>query len=135
MSPKDIKILHAAIPFLHPNIRPLLTIFCNIAECNQCMQSARTRSSDIPAGEALISDSDKLFQAISPLLSPQEQSMMNQFHSMQDALRMFSMYQDFAKHAEENGEGSKPMDFFMQMLSPEQQETMELMKGIMEENS
>ncbi len=99
------------------------------------MQSARSRPADIPPGEALVTDTDSLFQAITPLLSPQEQSMMNQFHSMQDAMRMFSMYQSFAKNAEEHGEESNPMDFFMQMLSPEQQETMDMMKGILEEDS
>ena len=56
--------------------------------------------------------------------------MMQQFQSMQEAVRMFQMYQTFA--AAQNGENDTPMDFFMQMLTPEQKETMEMMKAMME---
>lgn len=135
MSPKDVKILHAAIPFLHPSLRPMLTVICNIEECSHCLLMAKTHPPGIPNGEAIITDHENLMKALAPLLSPKEQELFSQLESMKEMMRMFSLYQSFAKASEERGEESGPMDFLMQMLSPEQKETMEMMKGILEEGS
>lgn len=131
MSSREMKMLKAVIPFLHPGLRPIVLLLCSVWELKAQCQELQSAPVGLPPGEAPIVNRERLFQTLSPLCSQKEREMLNQFQSLEEAMRMFQMYQAFSSSAE-NGENSDPMEFFMQMLTPEQRETMEMMKMMME---
>ncbi|MDO4317185.1 MAG: hypothetical protein Q4C48_03155 [Lachnospiraceae bacterium] len=135
MSSREMKMLKAVIPFLHPGLRPILLLLCSVWELKAQCQELQTAPVGLPPGEAPIVNRERLFQTLSPLCSQKEREMLQQFQSMEEAMRMFQMYQTFSSAAAENGENGDPMAFFMQMLTPEQQETMEMMKMMMESSN
>lgn len=131
MSSREMKMLKAVIPFLHPGLRPIVLLLCSVWELKAQCQELQSAPVGLPPGEAPIVNRERLFQTLSPLCSQKEREMLNQFQSLEEAMRMFQMYQAFSSSAE-NGGNSDPMEFFMQMLTPEQRETMEMMKMMME---
>lgn len=132
MSSREMKMLKAVIPFLHPGLRPIILFLCSISELKAQCRELQGSPVGIPPGEAPILNRERLFQTLSPLCSQKERDMLRQFQSMEEAMQMLRMYQAFSSAAAESGDAGNPMDFFMQMLTPEQQETMEMMKMMME---
>ncbi len=128
MSPHEIAILKAAIPFLHPGIQPLLRIYLSYIDLNGCVQSL-SRASFPPPGTPLIHDRDSLFVNLASLCSPQEQNLLNQVQMMESLIQMMQTMEQC------NASGVSPEDAFMQMLTPEQTEQFQMLKMMMEMSS
>lgn len=125
MSPHDISILKATVPFLHPGIQPFLQIFLAYTDLGVCLHSLRTNPLPL-SGASIINDREAFFCKLASICNPQERNMLEQLQMMENMMQMMNFY----RSAEASG--GDPMDMMMQMLSPEQQSTFEMLKMMME---
>lgn len=154
--------LEVLLPYIPQPMRKPLLLFTKLNECMQCIQCPARRLSDIPFKDGAFSEStlDDIQNRLSPFFTEKEKQM---FGNLSNMLHMFTLYQnlqamsslfsdtapDFEKTTKDTSDNPCPddkyeekttannginTDLLFQMLSPEQKQMLESLKGIMNQS-
>ncbi|MDE7300321.1 MAG: hypothetical protein K2N94_16100 [Lachnospiraceae bacterium] len=124
-------LLSVMLPYLPPNLRRPLLLFAKLYECMECLNSGRSLDSDYAetAPKSQEEQWSDIFSRLSPLLSEQERSRIEQ---MQNMLQMMKLYQNLQEMAPFMNQNS---DALFSMLSPDQQEMFQAMSSVMQDTA
>lgn len=124
-------LLSVMLPYLPPNLRRPLLLFVKLYECMECLNNMRGCGGNYAEATAKSQEEQwsDIFSRLSPLLSEQERSRIEQ---MQNMLQMMKLYQNLQEMAPLMNQNS---DMLFSMLSPEQQEMFQAVNSAMQESA
>ncbi len=157
--------LEILMPYVPIPLRQPLLLFSKLSECMECMNPRNSYFSQIPYQNtgSFSEQLPDILARLSPFLSEAERNSISQMQNMMQMLQMYQMMQamsamsspdaeaDCSDHSNRQTEGSQATtdnssgdmpdfsspdpDALLSMLSPEQQQTFEMLKNMMNQNN